>query len=200
MKSIKLFINTSILITSLLVSCGGGRKEISSGNEKNESTQNQIATSNQKAATKNETIDPAENVSQSFESTEDKSHGPSQDELNYIKSQKKSNASIKYKLEIIEVTSECQDCGKRKRNTYVKFPDLDFAKYGREDQIKKLWEQHKSEVEEEIFGGGLLNHSATRKMGSILGGMETCKATRKSHDWYSDRESTFLNKTFKIKP
>lgn len=191
---------TSILITSLLVSCGGGRKEISSGNEEIESTRNQIATSNQESATKNETIDPTENVSQNFESTEDKSHGPSQDELNYIKSHKASNASINYKVEIIDVRSECQDCSKKEQNTYVKFPDLDFTKYGREDQIKKLWEQHKSQVEEEIFGGGLLNHSATRKMSFILSGAERCEATRKSHDWYSDRKSTFLNKTFKIKP
>jgi hypothetical protein len=189
----------SILIFTILVSCGG-QKEVSSGNEKNESTQNQIASSNQESASKNETIKDAENISQKTESSEDKSHGPSQDELNYIKSQKTSNTSINYKLEIIEVTRECQDCGKRERNTFIQFPDLDFAKYGKEEQTKKLWKKHKSDVEEEIFGGGLLNHGATRRMGSILSGMETCKATRKSHDWYSDRKSTFLNKTFKIRP
>jgi len=122
--------------------------------------------------------------SQSSESSEDWAPGPSQYDINY-------------KVEFIEVQSECQNCGKNKKDNYVKFPKLNLSEYGREEEIQKLWKEHKSIVENEILGG----HPAAIIMTNILSPRDQCKSvSSKIHDWYSESKSTFLNKTFKINP
>ena len=119
--------------------------------------------------------------SQSSESTEDWARDPSQDDINY-------------KVEIIEVQSECQNCGKNKKVNYVKFPKLNLSEYGREEEIQKLWEEHKSIVKKEFI-------SALEEINNILAPLDPCKpVSSKRHDWYSESNSTFLNKTFKINP
>jgi hypothetical protein len=183
------------LLISCLLSCGG-KKDIVS-NDSEISTQNEpSATTNQEIATKNEAQLGVINDTTIEYKAQKESEKSKEEEIAQSKINKSGHFSISYKLEIIEVKQECQECGRKKRDTYLKFPELDFSKYGNENEIKKLWEKHKKEVEDEIYGKGGSNIQFLSNLGSIVGG--SCKVSRsKNHDWYSERESIFEKRTFK---
>jgi hypothetical protein len=102
--------------------------------------------------------------------------------------------SISYKVEIVSNIIKCSYCSYKKVYKELNFPNINFSKYGNEQYIKKLWDEHKQIIEKEIIGyRSILDHPVLDRFGSILNsGCANCGSPR-----LRDTKSTFENKVFK---
>ncbi len=182
-------------LTFLIVSCGDNNMT-KSQNEKNESSKSQKASFNQVASTSNETKIKNAEDKLGIKSSDTKLKSASDIKKTDQRSEAANNKNINYRLEIITEHSECQDCGRKGRDKYLKFPELNFSKYKNEKEIKDLWEKHKKIVENEILGSrGFWDHPVLGKFGSIV----KPECSRCGGYIFRDKKSTFQSKTFEIK-
>ena len=104
---------------------------------------------------------------------------------------KNTRFSISYKVEIVSKINKCSYCSYKKVYKELNFPNINFSKYGNEQYIKKLWDEHKQIIEKEIIGNSGFRDAA--KVGSIFNSeCANCGSPR-----IRDTKSTFENKVFK---
>jgi hypothetical protein len=107
---------------------------------------------------------------------------------------KNTRFSIPYRVEIVTYIIKCSHCSYKSEYKELNFPNLNFAKYGNEDYIKKLWDEHKPIIEKEIIGyRGFFDNPVFGRFGSILNsGCDNCGRPR-----IREARLTFENKVFK---